>query len=166
MVYLSKGSFLKLQWSAVGQSEGIISDARYARQIQARRWWRHILNRGSMEEMKVNDVVDFQPIAKVYHQLLIKYNSKISGIPLKRVFFKTAVVRGRAEWRDHLWCALRTADTGAEVVAAHSQWQQHGRDEGQWCCCALSLCRKGQTRLNYLPQAYPHTDARPKSWSK
>ena len=87
VVYLSKGSFLKLQWSAVGLSEGIIPDARYAWQILARRWWRHILNRGSMEEMKVNDAVDFQPIAEVYHQLLIKCNSKISGIPLKRVFF-------------------------------------------------------------------------------
>ena len=41
----------------VGLSEEIIPDARYARQILARRQWWGILNGSSMEEMKDYDVV-------------------------------------------------------------------------------------------------------------
>ena len=42
----------------VGQGEGIIPDARHARQIPARRRWLRVLNGSSMEEMKDNDVVE------------------------------------------------------------------------------------------------------------
>ena len=66
MVYLSKGSFFKLQWSVVGLSEEIIPDARYARQILARRQWWGILNGSSMEEMKdYNVVVRFHCVERV-----------------------------------------------------------------------------------------------------